>query len=133
MGRRATVGSKRVCAVYVIVLAACRAPAAPPAEVGAPDEAHPVLGDSEENQAPATAVEAGPTDHERRDRADAAHENRGPEAERAPPAPTSEPDDPCTRNCLANNQMRAVAWEQILRDCAAECRSETQQPQADAR
>lgn len=47
-----------------------------------------------------------------------------PEAPAAEPeAPAAEPaaDDDCVTACVARNQMRAVAPEQIEADCKAEC------------
>ncbi len=37
-----------------------------------------------------------------------------------PAKPAAEPD-PCVAECLRSNQARAVGWEQIKRDCQAEC------------
>ncbi len=50
-------------------------------------------------------------------------EPRGPDEPAREPAPDEDaPADPCVEDCLRRSQMRAVAWEQIQRDCAAECR-----------
>ncbi len=36
-------------------------------------------------------------------------------------APPAEPPDPCQIACERANQARAVAWEQVVADCRAEC------------
>lgn len=51
-----------------------------------------------------------------------------PEPEPQPLQDQEAGEDGCERECLTRNQMRAVGWEQIRRDCQAECRAGDSRP-----
>lgn len=46
---------------------------------------------------------------------------KAPDAKAPESAPAAKDDDACVKACVQKNQMRAVAADQIERDCRAEC------------
>ncbi|MCB9754317.1 MAG: hypothetical protein H6713_30615 [Myxococcales bacterium] len=111
LGRHALAFSRTL--ALVIASASCggrsAAPEVPPARAPTPSPAPE--GGAAPSDAPAPA-------------------NRNEETSPPPPRPDpaeapadalETPDDPCVADCLRRSQMRAIAWEQIQRDCAAEC------------
>lgn len=77
----------------------------------------------DENKPPATPSSAAPAEPTPVDPDPGAADSVEP----APIAPAEGPADPaeneaCVEQCVQRNQMRAVAHEQIERDCVAECK-----------